>query len=383
MKRFLLFILAWSILLSGCNKDSIQKESSSNKNIEEISNDDSNQQELQNNVDEFKENKSIELSLHQNIEKAKTIQKALPLELNLEGWIIGVSFSSLVDKLPENATIHYDSINYNSYTFMFDNIELSFSSNGDLSYIKTDIPGKGLNIGLFVGDQVSDLTEILGEPHESNIVSSGQIIHSYITDLYQLDFSVNEITIQEISVQYHYRASATDEELIAAYYNDYMVKTTPSKAQTSKEVSIVHPNDKSKTSFTKNELVELAIDVNNSLTLYYRTVYGSNGETMGDKKKILEERFERNKYWDKGLELEEAQTSIKKEDLDWYYFVIEFMDHVDSAYAFQIGAMNMIESGSSSKEEINSMMELAAMEAQSASELYDRAQSNLKFYFSP
>ncbi|MGG4498441.1 hypothetical protein [Brevibacillus reuszeri] len=154
-------------------------------------------------------------------EEAKVLK-----DLLLDGWKVGIPFSSIVDKLPNNVKIDNS---FTQYAFQLDNLELTFSYNGDLIYIFTDAPGKGLNTDIKVGDNESKVNKILAVSDPSFTSKDGYLVYSHIVDAVELKIFVKDKVVHGISLEYTGRENATDDELISKYYDNYIATSNAIK----------------------------------------------------------------------------------------------------------------------------------------------------------
>lgn len=213
---------------------------------------------------------------------------------------------------------------------------------------------------------------------------------TYSSAEYELSVVVKDKTIQGLSIQDKSNNEINERELISQYYKDYVASlnpkpVTPKQSENPKRIEQPAPKQNTENkqpmqtskTFSRSELAELAAQANQSLTLYQQIAYGSKGNSVDEKLELLKEEFNKNKFWDKGIELEDAKPSIKKENIEWYNFVVSFLDSIDSAYSFQIMALNMIQSGKASEQEINAAKTMAAQNSAKALQLYKVAKATL------
>jgi hypothetical protein len=325
---------------------------------------------------------------------------------------VGMLFSELVHLLPENTPIEKE-IYDGSYIVYLEDQTWNFYEDGVLSFIVTNGFGTGLN-NIKVGDDSYNVISALGTPtfEEENF-------YSYEYGTYELQFYITEGTIEDVRIllKAHINGNQDESKLIQKYYEKHLASksidetvelesqptdqkevvqvetkqennipktTNPQTAK--KEATTVKNNEINKTpqpnkkTFTRSELTDLAIKVDEAFTLYQQTVYGSKGNSYNEKQKILQDTFDKNHFWDIGGELEIALVNINERDMDIYEFVVRFMDAVDTAYSFQLTAYNMIISGTGSDKEIQSMEELASEESARAIEIYEWGKRKVKLW---
>jgi hypothetical protein len=254
---------------------------------------------------------------------------------------------------------------------------------------------KGLNINLNIGDDEQEIEKKLVTADTQSNTEYGFFVYSYPMETKEVFVFVKDNSVQAIAMQFRGKTTIDEAEQISNYYNTYndQKQNDNSIEQNDLQEELNQPKEniqdekfekedtieenKDIKSFSRNELMNLYVEVNNAHTLYLQTTFGGYGDSVEDELKILEEAFDKNDFWDKGIELEEAESSIKVEDISWYNFVVSYMNAVDSEYTFQILAYKMVQSGEASEDEINNTKNMAAQASKEASLIYNSAKGRL------
>lgn len=338
---------------------------------------------------------------------------------------VGMAFSDLVHLIPDYATIELKEFNLRDYHFRFEGQQWTFNEDGILSFILAYGNGISLDDKVKVGDYSDAILANVGEPSIKK-----DDFFSYDYGSYELQFYLSNDNVEDIRMilRTALEGSVSDKQLLSKYYKQYLVSNSVSisekeKEPLSKEISDViseevsekemasvqsenditeetsdsanaySPNESTKDagensntvqqngkSFTREELIDIAIEVEQTFTLYQQTVYGNHEQSITEKRDILQKTYKQNDFWNKGLELEESVLNIEERDMDIYEFVMKYMDAVDSACSFQIVAYNMMVSGDGSEEEIQAIEKLAREESGRAIEVYEQGKRNVKIY---
>jgi hypothetical protein len=367
-----------AILLASCSANSQPKSSSTSPRIQQakiespsmvpVSSPPSSEAPTKNSTATPAPVESNEPAVANSNDSSKT---SLPDEILLDGWKVGLPFSEAINKLPVYSKLDY--VN-SQYRFQAKNLVLVFTEKGVLCEIISYEMGKGLDVGLNVGDKEQTIQKILGQPKIQSTTKDEFLVYEYTYDSFNLLIFVKDGIVQIIAFQLTRTPNLSETEKISEHYDNYLAAKNSKPNDTADKQEKSNENIKV---FSRTELMNLYAEANRAFTLYQQTAYGSKGNTTDEKLNILKAAFEENNFWDKGIELEDAQTSIKKEDLVWYNFIVSFMDAVDSAFAFQIEAYELMQSGTASDQQIKDMSRMADQESANANKLYKSAKGRL------
>ncbi|ELK43453.1 hypothetical protein ABE205_07365 [Brevibacillus agri] len=325
-----------SVILTGCKADTPANINSATNEIQR------SQSAEQNNKpapSEAQSNATATIAIEEN--KKNDIK--LPDELLIDGWTVGSSFSSLVDKLPNDAQIDNS---FAEYTITTNGQKLIFSDNGDLTYIFTDSPGKGLSLGLNVGDDESKITSILGTPGKSFQTKDGYLAYSYFNEAYELNVFTKDKIIQGFSMQYNGRASATDKELISKYYSNYVAAKNPKQpekpevAEQPKQQTQNNKTPKTKSNEQQKVMVKYAtrdelIALRNDFFNRYKTLLGVISDDSSNTEKITAV-FSDIDFNQVELDLEKASPHWSSKDKTLGRLVTDFVEAALDVYQWQI-----------------------------------------------
>lgn len=125
------------------------------------------------NIENDNPKKNIEES---EVEKNKIVTALDPDKLTINGVKVGMTFTELMDRIPENSEVTLEDFNGYNYHFHFDDNQWTFYENGTLDFILIGKKGEGLDNLLKVGDSKELIEATLGEPELEN---SGGYIYEY------------------------------------------------------------------------------------------------------------------------------------------------------------------------------------------------------------
>ena len=124
-------------------------------------------------IDNDKNQKNIEES---KIEKNEVVTAVNPDKLTMNGVIVGMTFTELMDRIPENSEVTLEDFNGDNYHFHFDDNQWTFYENGTLDFILIGKKGEGLDNLLKVGDSKELIESTLGETKFKN---NGVYVYEY------------------------------------------------------------------------------------------------------------------------------------------------------------------------------------------------------------
>jgi hypothetical protein len=147
--------------------------------------------------------------------------KENPKEINnflLDGWQVGVPFSSVVEKLPKDAVLDFI---YMQFFFKSKHLDLSFTGRGILEYVFTNEPGKGLNANLKIGDNEQKIEKLLGKPKEQLKTTDEYLAYRYTFDTYDITVYSKDSSVQGITMEFTGIPIIDETEIISKYFDDY------------------------------------------------------------------------------------------------------------------------------------------------------------------
>jgi|GEM_PF-1757563 len=135
--------------------------------------------------------------LNTSINKTRNSTKSF----TISGFRVGLSFSQIKQKLPNNATIARQTIEGESYYgIRFGQQQFSFNNNGLLMFILLTKTGTGLDNGLMVGDQESLIMDKMGVPKQQLKLEEGKNLYQYDYPSFEVHFYTKNGNIDTIQM---------------------------------------------------------------------------------------------------------------------------------------------------------------------------------------
>lgn len=267
----------------------------------------------------------------------------------LAGFKIGLSFSQILDKLPNNATIKLEESQFvEYYAIQFDQQLLNFDNNGLLLFILAGKTGTGLDNGIMVGDSEGVIKNKMGSPkQESPQEKDNFYLYDYPT--YTVQFYVengNIDTIRMVGKEETLKQTIDDKQKILAYYNskanisngdkNVAINQTQGNSKAEKateelqkqQAIAIQPQIDKKETYDKVKLVETAKVVNTYFAQFVQ-IYTSKS-TADEKTTALKNLEQEANLWDLGIKLEE-HVVVKPGDAEMYNWLVKFTDTVRKA----------------------------------------------------